>query len=75
MAEVASGALLGDVAAAADVASAALSISRTNVEADIGPRRGTPEAARLVAVIASVEDLLVRATTVRDEIRARLGGR
>jgi methenyltetrahydrofolate cyclohydrolase len=73
-AEIASGALLGDVAAAADVASAALSISRTNVEADIGPRRGTAEAERLVGVIASVEGLLVRAATVRDGIRARLGG-
>ena len=74
MAEIASGALLGDVAAAADVASAALSISRTNVEADIGPRRGTPEAERLVGVIASVEDLLARAATVRDGIRVRLAG-
>ena len=41
MAEVASGALLADVAAAADAAAAGLSISRTNVEADIAPRRGT----------------------------------
>ena len=37
MAEVGSGALLADVAAAADAAAAGLSISRTNVEADIGP--------------------------------------
>ena len=39
MAEVASGALLGDVAAAADAAVAGLGISRTNVEADVGPNQ------------------------------------
>ena len=49
MAEVGSGALLADVAAAADAAAAGLSISRTNVEADIAPRRGTAEAERLAA--------------------------
>ena len=73
MAEVGSGALLGDVAAAADATVAALSISRTNVEADIGPRRGSAEAARLAAELRSVDDLLSRAARVRDEIRGRLG--
>jgi formiminotetrahydrofolate cyclodeaminase len=73
MAEVGSGALLGDVAAAADATVAALSISRTNVEADIGPRRGSAEAERLAAELRSVDDLLGRAARVRDEIRGRLG--
>jgi formiminotetrahydrofolate cyclodeaminase len=73
-AAVASGALLGDVAAAADATAAALSISRTNVEADIGPRRGTVEAERLTAALGSVDDLLRRAAQVRDEIRGRLRG-
>jgi formiminotetrahydrofolate cyclodeaminase len=72
MAEVASGALLADVAAAADAAAAGLSISRTNVEADIAPRRGTPEAERLAAAVGSVDDLLRRAAQVRDGIRAAL---
>ena len=75
MAEVGSGALLADVAAAADAAAAALSISRTNVEADIAPRRGTAEAERLAAALGSVDDLLCRAAKVRDEIRGRLRGR
>jgi formiminotetrahydrofolate cyclodeaminase len=70
-----SGALLGDVAAAADAAGAALSISRTNVEADIGARRDTPEAGRLVAAVASVDDLLRRAAQVREGIRRTLSGR
>jgi methenyltetrahydrofolate cyclohydrolase len=74
MAGVASGALLGDVAAAADAAAAALSISRTNVEADVGPRRARPEAAGLVAALAGVDDLLRRAATVRDDVRRRLAG-
>lgn len=69
MADVASGALLGDVAAAADATAAALSISRTNVEADIGPRRGTPEAERLAAELGAVDDLLRRAAGVRDDVR------
>ena len=72
MAEVGGGALLGDVAAAADAAAAALSISRTNVEADIGARRGTAEAERLVAAVGSVDDLLGRAAQVRDGIRRTL---
>jgi formiminotetrahydrofolate cyclodeaminase len=72
MAEVGSGALLADVAAAADTAAAALSISRTNVEADIAPRRGTAEAERLATALESVDDLLCRAAKVRDEIRGRL---
>jgi formiminotetrahydrofolate cyclodeaminase len=67
-----SGALLGDVAAAADAVGAALSISRTNVEADIGGRRGTPEAERLVAAVESVDDLLRRTAQVRDGIRRTL---
>lgn len=75
MAEVGSGALLADVAAAADAAAAALSISRTNVEADIAPRRGTAEAERLATALRSVDDLLCRAAKVRDEIRERLRGR
>jgi formiminotetrahydrofolate cyclodeaminase len=69
MAQVGSGALLADVAAAADAAAAGLSISRTNVEADIGPRRGSPEAERLAAGLGAVEDLLRRAAEVRDGIR------
>jgi methenyltetrahydrofolate cyclohydrolase len=72
MAEVGSGALLADVAAAADAAAAGLSISRTNVEADIAPRRGTAEAERLAAAVGSVDDLLRRAAQVRDGIRATL---
>jgi formiminotetrahydrofolate cyclodeaminase len=72
MAEVGSGALLADVAAAADAAAAGLSISRTNVEADIGPRRDTAEAERLRAAVGSVDDLLRRAAQVRDGIRAAL---
>jgi len=72
MAEVGSGALLADVAAAADAATAGLSISRTNVEADIGARRGSPEAERLAAAVGFVDDLLRRAAQVRDGIRATL---
>jgi formiminotetrahydrofolate cyclodeaminase len=72
MAEVASGALLGDVAAAADATAAALSISRTNVEADIAPRRDHPDVDRLVAVLDPVDDLLQRAAQIRDTIRRRL---
>lgn len=75
MAEVGSGALLADVAAAADAAAAGLSISRTNVEADIGPRRGTAEAERLAAAAGSVDDLLRRAGQVREKIRGRVRGR
>jgi methenyltetrahydrofolate cyclohydrolase len=74
VAEVASGPLLGDVAAAADAAAAGLSISRTNVEADIGGRRGTVEAARLVAALEPVDDLLDRAVRLRDGIRRVLAG-
>jgi hypothetical protein len=73
MAEVGSGALLADVAAAADAVAAGLSISRTNVEADIGPRRGLAEAQRLAAAVGCVDDLLRRAGQVRDEIRKSLG--
>ena len=69
MAEIGSGALLADVAAAADAAAAGLSISRTNVEADIGSRRGTAEAERLAATLGSVDDLLHRAVQVRERIR------
>jgi methenyltetrahydrofolate cyclohydrolase len=72
MAEVGSGAILADVAAAADAAAAALSISRTNVEADIAPRRGTPDAERLTAAIRPVDELLRRAARVRDGIRGEL---
>src|SRR4051794_9463922 len=72
MAEVASGALLGDVAAAADATSTGLSISRTNVEADIAPRRGSAEAGQLVGALEPVDDLLRRAGQVREEIRSRL---
>lgn len=74
MAEVGSGALLADVAAAADAVAAGLSISRTNVEADIAPRRDTPEAERLAAALGSVDDLLRRAGQVRERIRERLRG-
>jgi formiminotetrahydrofolate cyclodeaminase len=73
MAEVGSGALVADVAAAADATAAALSISRTNVEADIAPRRGSAEAARLAAAVDPVDDLLRRAARVRDDIRRALG--
>ncbi|GAA4709629.1 hypothetical protein GCM10023215_59090 [Pseudonocardia yuanmonensis] len=72
MAEVGTGALLADVAAAADATAAALSISRTNVEADIAPRRGTEEAERLAAAVGPVDDLLHRAARVRDDIRRAL---
>jgi formiminotetrahydrofolate cyclodeaminase len=72
MAEVGSGAILADVAAAADATAAALSISRTNVEADIGPRRRTAEAERLAAALDPVDELLRRAARVRDEIRGEL---
>jgi formiminotetrahydrofolate cyclodeaminase len=72
MREVASGALLADVAAAADAAAAALSISRTNVEADIAPHRGTAEAERLAAAVEAVDTLLGRAGLLRDEIRGTL---
>lgn len=72
MAEVGSGALLADVAAAADAMAAALSISRTNVEADIAPRRGTAQAERLATVLAPVDELLRRAARVRDDIRRAL---
>ena len=74
MAEVASGALRGDVAAAADAAAAGISISRTNVEADVGPRRADPEAQRLTDVLGDVDDLLARAARARDGIRRRLTG-
>ncbi len=72
LAGVARGAVLADVAAAADAVAAALGISRTNVEADVGPRRDTAEAQRLAVAIDPVDDLLRRATGLRDEIRARL---
>ncbi|MCE3552727.1 cyclodeaminase/cyclohydrolase family protein [Pseudonocardia sp. RS11V-5] len=72
MVEVGSGALLGDVAAAADAAAAALSISRTNVEADIAPRRGAAEAERLAAAVGPVDDLLRRAARVREDVRRAL---
>jgi hypothetical protein len=49
-----------------------LSISRTNVEADIAPRRGTAEAERLAEAVGSVDDLLRRAARVRDDIRRAL---
>ena len=62
------------MAAAADVAVAGLSISRTNVEADIGPRRGTAEAERLAAAVGSVDDLLRRAGQLREKSRGRLRG-
>jgi formiminotetrahydrofolate cyclodeaminase len=72
MAEVASGALLADVAAAADATAAGIGISRTNVEADIGPRRGSAEAEHLAAGLDPVDDLLLRAARVRDGVRRRL---
>ena len=72
MAEVATGALLADVAAAAESAAAGIGISRTNVEADIAPRRGSAEAERLAAAVGPVDDLLVRAARVRDGIRRAL---
>jgi len=74
MAGVASGAIVADVAAAADAAAAGIAISRTNVEADIAPRRGTPGAERLAAARGSVDDLLRRAGQVRETIRERLRG-
>jgi formiminotetrahydrofolate cyclodeaminase len=74
MAEIASGPLLADVAAAADAAAAGLSISRTSVEADIGVRRGTAEARRLVVAVEPVDRLLDRAGQVRDGIRRVLAG-
>ncbi len=72
LAGVARGAVLADVAAAADAVAAALGISRTNVEADVGPRRDTAEAQRLAVAIDPVDELLRRAAGLRDEIRARL---
>ena len=69
LAGVATGALGGDVAAAADAVAAALSISRTNVEADVAGHRGTPEADRLAAAVAPVAELLDRAARVRERIR------
>jgi methenyltetrahydrofolate cyclohydrolase len=72
MAEVASGALLADVAAAADATAAGIGISRTNVEADIGPRRGSAEAEHLAARLDPVDDLLLRAARVRDGVRRML---
>jgi formiminotetrahydrofolate cyclodeaminase len=69
LAGVATGALGGDVAAAADAVAAALSISRTNVEADVAGHRGTPEAERLAAAVAPVAELLDRATLLRERIR------
>ncbi|MFR9807046.1 cyclodeaminase/cyclohydrolase family protein [Pseudonocardia sp. RS010] len=73
MAEVGSGALLADVAAAADATAAALSISRTNVEADVAPRHGTTEAEALAAALGPVDDLLDRAARLRGEVRRALG--
>jgi len=72
MAEVATGALLADVAAAAEATAAGIGISRTNVEADIAPRRGSAEAERLAAGLDGVDDLLLRAARVRDVIRRAL---
>ncbi len=74
LAGIAGGAVRADVAAAADVVAAALSISRTNVEADVAPRRGTPEAERLAAALAPVDGLLRRAAEVRDGIRRSVRG-
>jgi methenyltetrahydrofolate cyclohydrolase len=71
-AEIASGALLGDVAAAAEAAATGLRISRTNVEADIVPRRSRPEAHDLAAALEPVDELLRRAAALHDEIRGRL---
>ena len=59
---------------AADAAAAGISISRTNVEADVGPRRADPEAQRLTDVLGDVDDLLARAARTRDGIRRRLTG-
>jgi methenyltetrahydrofolate cyclohydrolase len=64
LAEVATGALRADVAAAADATAAALRISRTNVEADVAGHRGNPEADRLAAALVPVDDLLERAARV-----------
>ena len=72
LAEVATGALRADVAAAADATAAALRISRTNVEADVAGRRGDPEAGRLAAAVAPVDGLVDRAARLRDRIRATL---
>ncbi len=72
MAQVATGALLADVAAAAEAAAAGIGISRTNVEADIAPRRGSAEAERLAAGLDAVDDLLLRVARVRDGIRRAL---
>src|SRR5690348_2653460 len=72
MVEVGSGALLADVAAAADAVAAGIGISATNVEADIGPRRAMPEAQRLAAALGPVDDLLRRAARVRDDVRRAL---
>ena len=74
MAEVATGALLADVAAAAEAAAAGIGISRTNVEADIAPRRGSAEAERLAAGLDAVDDLLLQggARPRRHPPRARL---
>ena len=71
LAEVATGALRADVAAAADATAAALRISRTNVEADVAGRRGDPEADRLAAAVAPV-DGLVSGRAGRDRIRERI---
>ena len=72
MAEVASGAIVADVAAAADAAAAGIAISRTNVEADIAPRRNSADAGQLLAALDGVDDLLRRAARVREEIRRTL---
>jgi len=60
------------VAAAADAAAAGIAISRTNVEADIAPRRDSAEAGQLLAALEPVDDLLRRAARVRDGIRRAL---
>lgn len=60
LSEVATGALRADVAAAADATAAALSISRTNVEADVAGHRGTAEVDRLAAAVVPVDALLER---------------
>jgi formiminotetrahydrofolate cyclodeaminase len=62
---VANGALRADVTAAAAATAAALNISRTNVEADVAGRRGDPEADRIAAAVAPVDDLLERAARLR----------
>ena len=72
MAGVASGAIVADVAAAADAAAAGIAISRTNVEADIAPRRDRADAGPLLAALDGVDDLLRRAARVREEIRRTL---